>query len=78
MKEGIKYVYDHKLSPKETEILLMIWDEPSTLNQLAAKLQRDKTSVSSHLTKMELKGVVEVVRMEGTTKFWRAIAAPKE
>jgi|Deesub1362B_J571_1020462.scaffolds.fasta_scaffold01109_5 DNA-binding transcriptional ArsR family regulator len=59
-------------NPKRAEILKLLSSREMTLTELAGELGLTKATVLYHLNQLSAQGYVDVVRVKGNRKYWRA------
>lgn len=62
------------LEPRRLEILQLIWDEESSVSEIASALPVSIAAVSQHLAKLRAAGLVRV-RADGRHRYYRASRA---
>jgi len=71
---GLQFAIKHNLTQSEMKIVALMGGDPISSKELSDTLKVDKTSISHYLVRLELKGVIEVVRTEVSKKFWKAVS----
>ena len=55
---GLKFINEHKLTPKEVEILIYFLEKPYITSELAEKLEMDSRTLHQLIQRLKLKNVL--------------------